>query len=81
MTFLPDGSGGYLGCVTGPFLTFKYDSKTGHLTDLGMVKGTKANGIEHFVWDTDRRFLYAGGYNGDPLYGFGISVLRNQSDR
>jgi 6-phosphogluconolactonase (cycloisomerase 2 family) len=79
VTFSPDGSGGYLGCCTGPFLTFKYDARTGHLTDLGMVKGTKAHGIGHLAWDPDRRFLYAGSYDGDlfPGYGFGIYVLKN----
>jgi hypothetical protein len=60
-------------------VAFTYDAKTGHLTDPGLVKGTRNHGFEHLAWDADGRFLYAGSYDCElfPGYGFGIYVLKN----
>jgi hypothetical protein len=76
LTFWPGGEGGFLGCATGPLLTFKYDSKTGRLTDPGTVKGTTTHGFEHLLWDPAGHFLYAGSFCVERLYGFGVFVLK-----
>jgi hypothetical protein len=73
---LAGGGGGFLGCATGPLLTFKYDSKTGGLTDPGTVKGTTTHGFEHLLWDPAGHFLYAGSFCVERLYGFGVFVLK-----
>jgi 6-phosphogluconolactonase (cycloisomerase 2 family) len=75
LTFCPGGETGFLACVTGPLLTLTYDSKTGRLSDPGMVAGTKAHGFGSFLWDAAGKFLYAGSCN-ELLYGNGIFVLK-----
>jgi 6-phosphogluconolactonase (cycloisomerase 2 family) len=75
MVFAPDGSGGYLGSWDGPLLTFRYDPKTGRLTDPAVVQETKGHGSPHLVLDAGNGFLYGGGGDYGMVFD-GLFVLK-----
>ena len=62
VAFLPDGAGGFLSGCASPVFAFKYDSKTGRLTDAAVVKETRLDDVRQLVLDGKRGYLYGSSF-------------------
>jgi hypothetical protein len=71
LAFLPDGTGGVLGSMAGPMLSFTYNPQDGHLTGPTVVAGTGWHPSSQLAVDSENGIMCGGGnefgYAGDNI--------------